>query len=320
MESYPFLNKIIQFFRLLRWPNLLVVALTQLLIKFFVIDYFYSATGAQSPLPVLVFVVLSLATTLIAAGGYVINDYFDTETDRINKPDKLFVGNAFSRQQVVFIYLMLNIAALLAGTCVSFVVSSFRLTLVFPAVIMMLWLYSVKYKREVLSGNLLVAALSALVILMVWMAEFFMLKSNPAIFVKAQPVLRSIFIFTLAYSGFAFLVSLVREITKDLEDAEGDLADGCKTFVIAYGVGASKRLIIVLLLLLLLLIAVAIYFLISYSFLITGIWLGIFTFLPVAYLFFKVKSASAKPDYSRISMLLKVLMICGVLSMLTLSY
>jgi 4-hydroxybenzoate polyprenyltransferase len=147
-----------------------------------------------------------------------------------------------------------------------------------------------------------------------------MLKSNPAIFVEAQPVLRSIFIFTLAYSGFAFLVSLVREIIKDLEDAEGDLADGCKTFVIAYGVGASKRLIIVLLLLLLMLIAVAIYFLISYSFVITGIWLGIFTFLPVVYLFFKVKSASAKPDYSRISMLIKVLMICGVLSMLTLSY
>lgn len=320
MESYPFLTKIIQFFRLLRWPNLLVVAITQLLIKFFVIDYFYSITGAPSPLPVLVFAMLLLATIMIAAGGYVINDYFDTETDRINKPDKLFVGNAFSRQQVVFIYLMLSIAALLAGAYVSFAVSSFRFALVFPAVNMMLWLYSAKYKREVLSGNLLVAALSALVILMVWLAEFFMLKSNPAFFVEAQPVLRSIFIFTLAYSGFAFFVSLVREIVKDIEDADGDLAEGCKTFVIAFGVAASKRLIIVLLMLILLLIAVAIYFLITFSFVITGIWLGIFTFLPVVYLFFKVKSASAKPDYSRISMLLKLLMIFGVLSMLTLSY
>lgn len=320
MESYPFLAKIIQFFWLLRWPNLLVIFLTQLLIKFFVIDYFYSATGVQSPLPVLVFAMLSLATILIAAGGYVINDYFDTETDFINKPEKLFVGNAFSRQQVVFIYLMLNIAALLVGAYVSFAVSSFRLVQVFPLVIMMLWLYSAKYKREVLSGNLLVAALSALVILMVWLAEFFMLKSNPMIFVEAQPVLRSSFILTLAYAGFAFLVSLVREIVKDIEDTDGDLAAGCKTFVIAYGVGASKRLIIFLLLLLLLLIAVAIYFLISYSYVFTGIWLGIFTFLPVAYLIFKVKSASAKPDYSRISMLLKVLMICGVLSMFTLSY
>lgn len=320
MESFPFLTKLIHFFRLLRWPNLLVVALTQLLIKFFVIDYFYSIAGAQSPVPVLVFIMLILATMLIAAGGYVINDYFDTETDRINKPDKLFVGNTFSRQQVAFIYLMLNIAALLAGAYVSFAVSSFRLALVFPAVIMMLWLYSAKYKREVLSGNLLVAVLSALVILMIWLTEFFMLKSNPAIFVEAQPVLRSIFIFTLAYSGFAFWVSLVREIIKDMEDADGDLADGCKTFVIEYGVKASKRLINSLLMLLLLFIAVAVYFLISISFAITGIWLGIFAFLPVVYLIIKVKSATAKPDYSRISMLLKLLMVCGVLSMLTLSY
>ncbi len=310
-------TRISAFFKLVRWPNLLVIALTQFLLKYFVFNFFFTETGIEFTSTVLEFTALVFATVLVAAGGYIINDYFDVENDTINKPERVIVERIFSRQEALAMYYAFNILALLAGVYVAYRTSSLSMGLIFPAVAMLLWLYAADYKRSLILGNVIVAGLSSMVLLIVWLSGFYSLKLSPESFISARPVLPHITRFTMGYTVFAFLVSLARELIKDMEDAEGDREAGCRTFPVAYGLDASRKLFIGLIILVNVLLSLAVVWLELASYPLTAIGLGLFGMLPALSILFVAFRVKDRMGYARLSLSLKLLMLLGVLSMIT---
>ena len=162
------------FIHLIRFDNLLVIAITMFLTRYalmqpaLVIRY----PGIYLPLAHFDFFLLSLSTLLIAAAGYIINDYFDVKTDRINKPQKLYIGNGVKRRQAILIHTFFNLMGLLLGVYVAYRASNVFLCLIQLFSITALWFYSTHLKKMVLIGNILVSLLSALVPLQILFFEY----------------------------------------------------------------------------------------------------------------------------------------------------
>jgi 4-hydroxybenzoate polyprenyltransferase len=200
----------------------------------------------------LLFWLLVLSTVLVAAGGNVINDYFDTRIDRVNRPQNVIVGRSVKRRVAMLGHLMLTGAGVLLGVAVAWRSGQWRLAAIPVGSAMALWFYSTKLKRTFLLGNGLVAVLVALVPLSVGLYEI------PALLAKygssatgTMPngdQVQIIFGFSglwawiLGFSGFAFLTTLVRELQKDMADIKGDEADGCRTVPIVMGIGWAKAM------------------------------------------------------------------------------
>lgn len=210
------------FLHIIRWPNLLMVGGIQAII------YCVLLITPDSRLSPIDFWVLTLISMIIAASGYVINDYYDASIDKINKPDRWIAGNTWDLRMVRNVYFTLvGIGALLA------IWLSFRLELLsslflYPFAIIGLWVYSIKLKCRPLIGNLWVASFCAGVIVIVAVPDWLM---------DNQQVIRSEL---WMYIVFAFMTSLYREVIKDLEDEAGDRNANCQTFVVRYGLVPGK--------------------------------------------------------------------------------
>ncbi|MDQ3102076.1 MAG: geranylgeranylglycerol-phosphate geranylgeranyltransferase, partial [Bacteroidota bacterium] len=198
--------------------------------------------GAQMPL--MLFILLVLSTVLIAAGGNVINDYFDTRIDRINKPDQVIVGRKVKRRVAMTTHLILSSIGALIGVAVAWRAGMVQLVAIPAFAIAALWLYSTLLKRRLLIGNLTVAVLTALVPLTVGLYEIPMLQRSfqgPRTMLIANnsiemiPVFHELWYWIFSYSMLAFLGTLVRELQKDMADVPGDLAGGCRTVPIVWG-------------------------------------------------------------------------------------
>lgn len=309
----PFLN-------LVRWPNLLIVILTQCLVMFALIGRVYSGAGIEPALAPLLFFILVSVTVFIAAAGYIINDYFDLRTDRINKPKSVVIGRFFPRRIAIKLHIIFNSIAIAAGFYLSIKVGSFRLWLIFPLMTILLWFYSERYKRKVLSGNIAVAFMSAMVVIVVWLFEFFALRQQPGNFMTVYTQLGLISQVIFTYALFAFLLTMVREIIKDAEDVEGDTATGCQTLPVVFGIRYSRNLAIGLLIVTLLLTFTGCWFLFKSSRIVPAAWFFLFVAFPVIYLIFKVKGAMVREEFHRISNLLKFVMLSGIAGLVVLSF
>jgi 4-hydroxybenzoate polyprenyltransferase len=223
----------VAYLRLIRFPNLLIVATTQALFCFFILKVFTSAD--QTPvLDALHSALLILTTMLIAAGGYVINDWYDQGIDQINKPGRMIIGNGIPKSSAFRFYLLLVFSGGIIALYLAFFVQNVGLFLLYPAAVGLLWWYSHALKRRLLSGNIVVATFTAFVPGIVWFAErdgFTQLASDYGI------QMRQLFIF---YMIFAFTSTLFREIIKDIEDFQGDKEDDCQTLPIVLGVDQTK--------------------------------------------------------------------------------
>ncbi|MHC1776317.1 MAG: geranylgeranylglycerol-phosphate geranylgeranyltransferase [Lentimicrobium sp.] len=310
----------IPFLRLIRWPNLIIVIITQGLVMYALIGRTYAAAGIEPALDPLLFFILVSVTVIIAAAGYIINDYFDLRTDRINKPRSVVIGRFFPRRIAIKLHIIFNSIAIAAGFYLSLKIGSFRLWLIFPLMTILLWFYSERYKRKVLSGNLAVAFMSAMVVIVVWLFEFFALRQQPDKFMTVYTQLGLISRVVLTYAVFAFLLTLVREVVKDAEDVEGDAAIGCRTLPVVFGIRYSGNLAIGLLIVTLLLTFTACWFLIESSGIVPAAWFLLFVAVPVIYVIFKVKGAVVKAHFHRISNLLKLIMLSGIAGLVVLSF
>ena len=309
---FTFLNSLAQ---LIRLPNLLIIILTQLLLRYCILlPYLYeNSTDSISPLPD--FSLLILVTVLMAVGGYVINDYFDVKIDRINRPGKVVINRVISGHTAIMIHMILNGLAILAGFYLAWRIHAVTFGFIFPFISGLLWIYSAKYKRVLFWGNFIVAGLSGFVILLVWLFEFFWLRMNAVRFAEVLPDIDFITSVFLAYATFAFLLSLVREIIKDMEDTEGDQAAGCRTVPLVLGIQPTKYIVGAILLasiLLLVYVQVILFRLSMYM----AFWYFIVTVQAGSwYLFFKLFLAREKQDYHFLSSLCKLIMVAGILSM-----
>ncbi len=301
--------------RLVRLPNVLIVVLTMLLMRYCIFSPYLYGTLPGSMSPGLWYGLLVLVTVVITIGGYVINDYFDAGIDRINRPDSQVVTRAVSRRAAIKIHIILNSVAILLGFFLAWRLKAISFGFIFPFVSGMLWLYSAKYKRLFFWGNAMVAALSSFVILVAWLFEFFWLRLDPMQFAAMLAVIPWVNRIVLAYALFAILISMVREIIKDMEDTEGDRAEGCRTLPIVLGIGVTRIITAVLLVSTMALLGFAqvILFRLSMN---MAAWYLLFTVqLPSLFFLIRLFQAKNKADYHDLSTLCKMIMLAGILSM-----
>lgn len=263
----------LHFLRLTRPLNLLIIVLTMVAMRYGVIagnlekslndlllalesdvtrEALILPAGFGPGLPLHLFILLILSTVLIAAGGNVINDYFDTRIDRINKPDEVIVGRQVKRREAMMGHLALSGLGLILGMFVAWQARLPYLALIPAFAIGALWSYSTTFKRRLFVGNGAVATLTGLVPLTVGLYEIPLMERNFSIAqvvtiptgeaFEMEPAFGDLWSWILVYTAFAFISTLVRELQKDMADVKGDEADGCRTVPIAWGMAWARGL------------------------------------------------------------------------------
>jgi len=222
----------LSFLRLIRFPNLLIVILTQYLLEYLVLRPAIQDSSNSPLLDHFHFALLVFSTVIIAAGGYIINDIYDYKIDLINKPDQLIINKKISSKNAWIIYWSISIFGFLISLYLAFYVKNLPLVLIYPIAILLLFLYSKSLKKSVLVGNLIVALFCAFVPGIVLFAERETLMPSSEYKeycltseLISNPAIQSFFFYIL----FAFISTLYREVIKDIEDVEGDKKNGCKT-------------------------------------------------------------------------------------------
>ena len=215
-----------QYLKLFRLPNLIIIALLQYLIKYSLIIPF----GFEPILTDFEFGLLVLSTVFIAAAGYAINDYFDIQVDEINKKEEVVVGKSIKRRVAMALHLVLSFIGVILGFYLGYKAGNVNFGLIHIMASGLLWFYSTSYKRQFLIGNLVVSFLTALVVLMVPIFEI-----TPVITQNTASAAKSVFLLISVYALFAFVTTFMREIIKDLEDFKGDNSMGYKTLAISWG-------------------------------------------------------------------------------------
>ena len=294
--------------RLIRFPNLLIVAATQVLIRQCLIIPLLKQVHMEPQLSFALFILLVVATVFITAGGYAINDYFDRKIDRVNKPHSLIVGTLIYPRHAMAYHLFLSITGVLLGTWVAFRAGELYLSLVFFMVSGLLWFYSTIYKRELLLGNIIVALLTALVPFLVLLFELPLLAGNYGTGVTS--ITRVLMIWVLGFSLFAFLMNLLREIIKDAEDFEGDHAYGKKTIPVIWGIKASRWISLALICLIIALLTIA--WLCFVPDLATLLYLFIMLIIPLVVVAILLLKGGDQKLFHKASTLLKIIMLTGI--------
>ena len=250
-------NKIKPFLQLLRVSNLAFLAiLLYVMEKWVAVPLLHNAMFKEQ---MLWWVLLLLITGVvcIAAGGYVINDYFDVKIDRINRPDNMVVTRHITRDGAMRLFQVLTAVGVVAGLVVSWWATSWTLAMTFIVIPGLLWFYSASYKRQLLVGNIVVAFMSALVPLLVAIANADYLHQLYRENLAYSAIVGNLYIWISGFALFALLLTLVREMIKDMEDMEGDREMECRTMPIVWGIRTTK---IVATILLLIIIALICYF------------------------------------------------------------
>lgn len=307
------MKQVTAFFRLVRWPNLVFIIITQSL-------FYYCFCKAQTPArgsTNVLFALLVFSSVTIAAGGYIINDYFDMQIDAVNRPQEMIIDRFIKRRSAILWHWILSAAGMLCSFYVSYRTGIWLIAAANFLCIMSLWIYSVALKRKLLAGNIAVAALTAWVILVVYFfsgAGLVHFNNDPNI---AE---RRLFKFTLLYAGFAFMMTIIREVIKDIEDADGDRQYRCRTMPIVWGVPAAKVFTGVWMVVSIgALLALMVYSMLSSNFL-TAIYDLLFVVVPLVVVLRKLYAASIPADYHRLSNLMKLVMLFGILSMLLIKF
>ncbi len=299
------------FLKLIRFPNLLIVALTQYLLQYIVISPSFKSNGIEKALDDFHFFLLVLATISITISGYIINDILDCDLDLLNKPEKVIVNKFISIKNAYRIYHFINLTGFVISFYLAFHIQNIPLVLIYPAAILLLFVYSRYLKKRAVWGNLIVAIFCAFVAGIVLFAErdgFFQLAD------KAFQIVNAVF---MAYFVFAFSSTFYREIIKDIEDFKGDQSKGFETLPIKFGVpfaqSAAFSFGIGLLLLIVWWMFLQITFFDSMKLLIA---VFVLIFIPVFISLFVLKKANSKNDFSKSSKLAKYIMVSGLLYLL----
>lgn len=301
-------------FTLVRFPNLVIIAATQYAIRYLIMEPLLPTSEFELQFGDLQFFLLVLSTVFIAAAGYIINDYFDTRTDMINKPSRVVVGVEVERRQAMILHAMLNIIGVGIGIYLAFYIHLPALSFVFLLATGLLWFYSTSYKRQFLVGNISVSFLTGLVPLMVVLFEIPLLNRVYG----EQMLLHNvsfgyIFAWVGGFSFFAFITTLIRELIKDAEDFEGDSAYGMRTVPIVLGTKWTKAVLlgfisITLAMLIFLLLRFILFSVEPADFFSLAYFIGLLI-IPFLLLSIQILRAREKKDYHRASTLIKLIML-----------
>lgn len=291
---------------LIRWKNLFMIVLVQCLIKYALFLPFGVSTSLNS----FQFFLLMLSTVCIASAGYVINDIYDVETDLINKPEKVIVGNVISEKGAYNLYIMFNLIGVFIGFYISYAVGKNEFFAIFVVISALLYVYASFLKQTFLIGNIIISMLVALSVLIVGIFELI-----PAMTSQNQGIQLAFFRILFNYALFAFVINLIREIAKDLEDFDGDHKTGMHTLPVALGL---KRATTILFVTSLIPLGAVVFYVNTtwYRQPVGLIYFLIFIIAPLIYLCILTVNAQTKKDFRVISKVLKFVMLFGMLSIL----
>lgn len=306
-------DKIIGYLKLIRWSNIFMIALTMFITRYFLIFPYYNAINFTETPSLLNFILFVICYLGLASGANIINDVIDVDSDKINKPSKVIIGKIFTVEQGKKIYSITTIVSLIFGAIASYLISSLYLFVILLIISGLSWFYSTRYKGQVLVGNIVVSFLLAMTLICVWLFEFFYLTNNHVLLAKALPILSNTIIMVGAYSAFAFMVNLIREIVKDMEDVEGDSNFNCKTMAVVYGIKTGKIVAATFTILLFFMICFWQYFLVKAGLTYAPVFLFIADILAIVIVTLLFQ-AETKKQFSTISLFIKILMLIGISS------
>lgn len=236
------------YLKLLRVGNLAFLAILLFVMEKWVALPLLQLAQFSEQMPWWVLTLIILATVFVAAGGYVINDYFDVKIDRINRPDDLVVTRHISREGAMRLFQVLTFVGVLMALGVAWWARSWTLAMIFIVIPGLLWFYSASYKRQLLIGNIVVAFASALVPLLIAIINADYLAHLYGEALAYTPIVGQLYVWLGGFAIFAFLMTIVREMVKDIEDLEGDCEMECRTIPIVWGVKTTKIIVTILLL------------------------------------------------------------------------
>lgn len=304
--------------KLIRWQNLLIVFLTQFLAWFCVILPVFKFSGSQPFLTTQNFLFLSLSTVFITAAGYIINDYFDIKIDIINKPDKVILEKNIPLRMAIVTHSVLTLCGLILSAIVAKRAGHYSWLLLQLFCTVLLWFYSTHFKRQFMSGNVVVAILTAMTIIVLMVFETGLhpyYAKNGFIETKGNPIPNPIWVLGI-YACFAFTLTWMREIVKDMEDFKGDANEGCITMPIKWGLLRSVRFTQVLGLLAIIPLIIG-----AVKLFIAEWWvLGTYTLaalaIPILLWILYLPAKATTPHYHLASRRLKIIMVLGLASLI----
>ena len=300
------------FLKLIRYQNLIMLALMQLIFRYGFLRY----QDVYLFLNNLQFGLLVVATVLIAGAGYIINDIMDQETDADNKPERITIGKGISEAMGYNLYFVMNVTGVGIGFYLSNVIQKPTFGGIFIIIVTLLYLYATSFKKMLLVGNIIVALVLSISILIIGLFDLLPLTSD-----LNRNEMGVIFAFMLTYALLAFLLNFIREIVKDMEDVDGDYNQGMNTLPIALGVNRTAKVVVVLGLLVTLLLlwyinsylmANELYYVVIYSLVVIV--------APMLFFVVKMWGATSKKEYHNMSTLLKWVIFFGILSVAVISF
>ena len=291
---------------LIRWKNLLMIALVQYLIKYalfkpFNVDITFNDFG---------FALLVIATLCIAAAGNIINDIYDVETDLVNKPEKVIIDKTISEKAGFTYFIIFSVIGVGLGFYLSNLIGRNGFSAMFVIISALLYIYATYLKQTFLIGNIVVSALVGMSIIIVGLFELL-----PAITTQNQQSQLTLFNILLDYALFAFMINFLREIIKDIQDIDGDHKLEMRTLPIVIGRERAAKVVFGLSLIPLFAI---VYYVINYLYkqpIAVGYFI-IFIIAPLLYFTTQVFNIETKKELQTLSNLLKLIMLTGILSIL----
>lgn len=305
------MHKVIGFLILIRVSNLLFMGITQYSIRLFVIEPQLDSFGIEPSLNAFEFFLLVLSTVLIAAAGYVINDYFDVNMDHLNRPGKIVVDRVIHRRSALKLHMVCNIVAIVIATYLGWKAGIYKLGFIYFISAGLLWFYTTSFKRMFLVGNFVVAFLTGLVVLIVPLYETTIYNKGYSFLMESG---RIIMIISIGYSLFAFLASLIREMVKDMEDVHGDEAFNYNTVPLILGLEYAKVITTAVILIMMGLLGF-----VQYKYWIGGdnfpaTYLMLLVQLPMLSVIYFLIRADEKEDFAKTGYIIKAVMLAGILS------
>ena len=309
-------EKIKPYFKLLRVGNLAFLAALLYMMEKWVVVPLLHLEKFQEQMPWWVLSLLIVSVICVAAGGYVINDYFDVKIDRINRPDELIITRIISRDAAMRWFQALTAIGIVAGLAVAWWARSWNLLFIYIVIPGLLWFYSSSYKRMLLVGNLRVAFISALVPLLVAIINADYLKHLYNDALAYTPIVGQLYVWLGGFALFSFLLTWARELIKDIEDIEGDREMECRTMPIVWGEKASKVIVTILVLATIAMIAYLAYFVLPFPMewrTLTGRFVIFGLMVPMICVLVLLWAAGTKRELHTVQQVLKFAMFLGTM-------
>ena len=302
--------------RLVRWSNLLFLAALVWLMEKWVAVPILDKVAFGEQLPWFVLLLTGAAIVLIAAGGYVVNDYFDVKIDRINRPDAVIVTRSISKPAAMRLSISLSIAGALCGITAAWLLRSMTLGIIYVLVPGLLWFYSSSYKRLLIIGNLIIALLAGLTPLVIALANVAQLKLLYASILPYTTLEHDLYAWLGGFALFAFLLTWIREIIKDLQDQMGDRELECHTMPVVWGETWTKIFVTLLIAITLALIGWLWWAVLPFDKSWTGLstrYIALGIVIPTICTLWLLWSAKISSDYKTCQQVVKFTMLIGML-------